>query len=379
MEEYRGKIAAGIDMMKERGHFGFMVTFTVPHLRFQSCREVTDILYDTWKYFRLKNFKKKFHPYQLFIEDCEIKYWVRVCEYTWGANGWHPHFHCIFWAPNHARDRVLKWEAQLNEFWIRQAKRMAKKYWKAHDLYPNKDHDDLADAIFEAADRRQDAVKISRDGDRVAESNSSDYISGWAADRELTGNVRKEASHEDHYTPYQILELAEFDNCFAQLYVDFCLAVTRKPVHHRVNFSKQDKFLTQIMTWRAARDKPTETVRLQKKRRFQVVTCFDAADWFTICYLDRYAPVLSNILYLAADPSLEDVLFEYLRSLGVKIRRRRGDAVIPILDVNAAPCLVEVYERKRRYYLPSAAAQAWLFEKSCADLENLYNQFTKTQ
>ena len=325
MEKYRSMIASALDMLKD-DHFAFMATFTVPHLKFMSCREVTDILYDTWKYFRMKmkpNPKKNWvHPYYAFNQEVPIEYWVRICEYTYGEeNGWHPHFHVLYWTKRGYEDKILEWQDKLNEFWIEQAKRVALKYWKANKLHEGQDLEKLADRLFcfavDEYTKRNPALKFSTDENgKIRESKSSSYLTGWSCDQEITGNIRKEASHENHYTPYQILLKAEHDLHWRNIYVDFCLSVTRKPVHHRMNFSKNG-FVKKIEAYR--KEHGYQSVVIQKKRTWKVVAYFYEDEWSRLYDLNKFAPVLSNILYLAGKDT--DLMHEYLESLEFERRR----------------------------------------------------------
>ena len=325
MEEYRAKIASAIDMLSHEGKFGFMATFTIPHLKFMTCRETTDILYETWKYFRtrVKSTHKNstwVHPFDEFCAATDMDTWVRVCEYTFGEkNGWHPHFHCVFWVPNDKADIVLDYEQKLCEFWIQQARRVTLKLWKQKHLHEGEDLDKLLADVFKRADWWGQALKFSRDTDgKLMRATSSDYIAGWAADRETTGNRRKQASHEGHFTPYQILELAEHDNHWANRYLEFCMAVTRKPVHHRMNFSKNG-ICKRITEWQA--EHGYSSAIAQKKSTWAVVGYFDKQSWWKICLANRRAPVIANIIHLVSMGN-SDLVAEYTHSIDVEFRRR---------------------------------------------------------
>lgn len=326
MEVYRAKIASALDEEFARGYFGFMATFTVPHMWFMSCRETTDILYETWKYFRLRQRRRAnrtwVHPYYEFAEATGTKSWVRVCEYTYGdRNGWHPHFHCILWTPKEHFDEVLDWERKLCDFWISQAKRITLKYWREHNLHSEMgDLEVLLERVFAHQEDWNQSLRFSRDQNgKLLRATSSEYLTGWGSDREATGNRRKEASHAGHYTPYQILEKAEHSDKWARKYIEFCLAVTEKPVHHRMNFSK-DGIYKRVCEWQATHDVYGES--LVKKKFWAAVTYFTADEWYDISTINRRTPVISNILYLAQSEDTEQLLFDYIRSLGIPPRRR---------------------------------------------------------
>lgn len=369
MEEYRAKIAAAIDMQENSGFVGFMATFTVPHLGFMSCRETTDILYETWKYFRqrLKKAANKnwVHPYFAFTEATGVKSFVRVCEYTYGEkHGWHPHFHCIFWVPREHFDDVLEWENRLCEFWIQQAERITLKYWRENKLHAEQDLDALLKSVFAHADDWHQALRFSRDKNgKLARAMSSAYLTGWGSDREATGNYRKQASHEGHYTPYQILEKAEQSPKWARVYIDFCLDVTRKPVHHRMNFSK-DGICKRLAAWIETHG--ITAVSEVKKKSWAAVTYFNADEWYVICSKNRTQPVIANILALARKPEDEPTLFDYIKSLDIPPRRR--------LKLNQfAPGKVEVIYDGEIIYVDEYTAELIFGWKSCTEIESYYN------
>lgn len=127
MAKYAAKIACAIDALKERSLAAAMLTFTIPHTAGFTCEQVTEILYNTWKAFTIHgNYTKGSCVNDIFSKFCgffQSKHRVRVAEYTWGKNGWHPHFHCLFWFPKNRLDEILEWEDALNKGWLNFAKR----------------------------------------------------------------------------------------------------------------------------------------------------------------------------------------------------------------------------------------------------------------
>ena len=323
MEEYRSEIASAMDALRDE-YFCFMMTFTVPHLRYMSCRETTDILCETWKWFRQTNLcddGKSWHIYKAFKAEVGVKHFVKVMEYTWGNNGWHPHYHCVFWIPRGNEGKVLSWQKRLNDFWTKLARNRTISYWKKHDLHgeTDKDKEELLEGLYKYTSDEYPALRISEDKGKLFECTSSHYLAGWGTDNELTGNVQKKASTEGHYTPYQILDKAahEHNNEMAKLYIDFCLSVTKKPVRHRVNFSKTG--LRDIV--KAWREKYGYTSRGKKKpeeeKPMEVVAFFDEKQWYAICLKEVLyrVPVRGNILYLAVHD--KRLMEEYIFSLGL--------------------------------------------------------------
>ena len=318
MEKRRQRIGAALDALGDK-LFAFSVTFTIPHLRFQSCHEVTDLLYETWKRFNsMKSLKGKraktqfVEPVQQFFS--KIHHFVRVGEYTWGKNGWHPHFHMIFWTDFESAKSIAELKPKLQKTWNNEFANVAKGYWKRNNL--DRDINKFIDCINHAALKgTSESVNFSINPDgSLFRVKSSDYVSGWGGDSEATGNRQKKASHADHYTQWQILELAESDEFFANLYIEFCLE-TSKHVHQRTAFSKNlkkiiDDYINKVGYESILKKKSIEC------QAFRVVCWFSREQWSKLC--SKSHSVLSNILYLAKfatyNSEKEMILLDYIIS-----------------------------------------------------------------
>ncbi len=329
MEEYRSKIASAIEALHEQ-YFGFMFTLTIPHWRFMGCRETMEILRNTWKFFRMKSFKRSHgHVYHDFNQAVPIAHHVKVMEHTWGKdNGWHPHYHGIMWTTRGKEYQVLDWEEKLDAYWIKAAKRETLKYWKKHSLHQKvlregETYEQLLDRLYDQSKKARDykfvqGLRFSRDSrGQLKEVQTGSYICGWGADNEVTGNIGRKASHNGHYTPYQILLESQTNPDMEKLYIDFCLDVTKKPVFHRVDFS-QTGLVSLIKEWRKLH--PVSSQVIQKKIRgddtlknWKVIAFFDAIDWYELSCLDREYPVFATILLIAKQR--REILLEYLQSL----------------------------------------------------------------
>lgn len=321
MEHYRSRIATAIAIL-HADYFGFMGSFTIPHLHFMSCRETMDILRDTWTYFRMTFKRKHGHIFHEWKKATNLAHHVKVMEHTWSKYaGWHPHYHMLFWVPRGKEQEAGKWEEQLNEFWLDIAKRKTLQYWQKRNLHSflldkGGTYEAVLDRMFKA-NGSQKGIHFSRDeAGNLREIDSSDYLCGWGADSELTGNVRKEASHKGHMTPYQVLNAAKTDPYMEKIYIDFCLA-TRTV--HRVDFS-QTGLVKMIVAYQKEHGKQSEI--LQKKRQedgapiqWRIVAYFDKLQWYELCCLDRNAPVFENILFLAKNHIY--LLGDYLSSLNI--------------------------------------------------------------
>lgn len=340
MTKYKEKIGLALEALRAQNMFGFMMTFTIPHLRWQSCREITDVLYRTYRKFTRNCWKRRVckdgktfrtcSPMNSFVVENDIKWNVRCAEYTWGRkNGWHPHFHCIFWMP---REKVAafdleKWQKKLNDDWAKCLERTLLEYWQEKNLYEEAELQTKAKTLLmfvrdETKRYERPAISISttRDG-KIAESLASDYLCGWGADSELTGNFKKKATNPEHLTPYQILELAADGNQeMEKLYIEFCLQVTRKPVHHRVDF--KPGLLKIVSSWKNSEEcKKLIKKKSQSKVVWELVCWFTKEQWWRLCDLDESSPVLSNILFLASI-NKKELLKNYLEFLDIELVSR---------------------------------------------------------
>lgn len=328
MEHYRSEIASAIECLRDE-YFGFMVTLAIPHLGFMGCRETMDILQETWKYCRQKFYDRSHgHKFDEFRKATDWRHYVKVMEHTWGrVDSWHPHFHCIFWVPRGKEVIASDWEEQLCDFWEKAAKRITLKYWKKHNLHAKiLEVDGTYDKVLDRMYRKKSyhkGVFFSRNSDgSLKEVQSSYYLTGWTADKELTGNIRKEATSSDrgHMTPYQILEKAVTDPDMEKLYMEFTLAVTQRPFVHRVHFSTTG-IKSRIKQWQKEHGKVSVSIQKKSKdtgepTRWRIVAFFDKLAWYELSGLNRNAPVLSNILYLAQHHIY--LLGDYLSSLGIE-------------------------------------------------------------
>jgi len=327
MEHYRSKIAAAIEALRDEW-FGFMVTFAIPHIDLMSCRETMDILQETWKYFRQKYYDRSHgHKFDEFRKATGLLHYVKVMEHTWGKkHGWHPHFHCIFWVPRGNEEIASEREKELCDFWEHCARRITLKYWQKHKLHPEVikfegEYGRLLDRMY-LRNTFHKGVFFSRNKDgSLREVQSAYYLTGWSADKELTGNIRKESSysHMGHMTPYQILTKADTDPEMEKLYMEFTLAVTKRPYVHRVHFSITgiNKI---IKDWQKEHGKKSAIIQKKSQEdgtptRWHIVAFFDKIDWYELSCLNRTSPVLSNILYYAAHDIY--LLGDYLSFIGI--------------------------------------------------------------
>lgn len=346
MSRYAAEIAVAIDALKEWEHqVACMITFTIPHTRGMSCKESTEILYESWKDFTVhgnKNQNAKYYsrktkqmivsnkkltdPFASFCEEFHCKHRVRVCEYTHGEAGWHPHFHCLFWVDQSKLQSVIDWQEKLCNRWLELVKRKTLKLW--NKLYPDKNNKLRLDIMYSRLNRVSQAVYISTDQDgKVIEQKSSQYICGWGADRELTGNVGGKATHDGHQTPFQILEEAaktgDIDKY--ELFMEYVRTTYR---HARINYSVHSGIKKIIAKWKLTNKyyeflKKKFTAEAAKQGKWKIICWFSESQWLQICLLDRMFNIRSKILELAltANPrqQIQEFLYEYDIDIGQNV------------------------------------------------------------
>ena len=297
MAEKGGEIASLIDArLTWEKKSAFMITFTLPHTKGMSCQETFQVLNDTWRLFtrdgrRAKNSKGKNLPvYGQMRNKFDIQSIVRVYEFTWGENGWHPHIHALFWTKRENFKALLPYEDLLTDRWLDCAKRCHAKLKTDIDL------DKLyADYKYRPVTGHR-AVYFSKTSDgNIREEASAHYISGWGADSELTRGGKQKQAHHGHYSPYEFLLNAQFakdeaeKNFWLDLYVEYA-KTTRG--HKRVNFTPGDQQL--IAKWRQTNAYITTLKKnlTDKVTKQQAVFWFSKQQWHEILINERESPYL---------------------------------------------------------------------------------------
>lgn len=343
MAKYASDIAIAIDALKAKNQYAAMITFTIPHTSGFSCLQSTEILYKVWKAFTIHgnkpagNFKND--VFANFAAEHNHKHRVRVAEYTWGNHGWHPHFHALFWFPKDKFNDIVEWEERLQNRWIELCKRYTERelllsYPEAERKNYKKQVKKRVEIMYKSFEGGSDCVHISKtDKGLPIIQQSSMYLCGWGADREITGNFEEKATAKGHFTWQQILsnaianspadeedeqlnetmpEEARKLNKWWKLYLEYAMA-TRKNRHARVNFSVHSGLKKIIAEWkRTEQYKETIKKNLQSREKkfgkWKTVCWFLKKDWYEIC-AKRLQP---DILELAMLPNAVELIAELL-------------------------------------------------------------------
>lgn len=311
MANYGARIASAIDALSTwYKQSACMITFTLPHTAQMSCSETYTILEEAWRMFvrqgnhrgrkctdRNSDKRRGNDAYGGFREDLQVKHHVRIYEFTWGVNSWHPHIHALFWIPNDLFNKVADYEKSLVDRWIYCCETCAKKVLTR--LHP--DSPEHVKAVLERCYNEQNkkfnALYLSKDQfGTPLKMQSSYYISGWSGDQEVTCSYKQ--AKPGHYTPWQILQKAHDlrhsdptkSESLLELFAEYAMTTLG---HRRVQFAPRTGLSEIIRKWQQTQGY-VET--LKKKAtdkahdKWHVVCWFTKEQWLTISCSD----IMSN-------------------------------------------------------------------------------------
>ena len=353
MAQYGTRIAAMIDALKAKyKQSACMITFTVPHRKWMNINDIYQILQDTWreysrqyrtsrtkKYTLKKNVdedkravgkKGETREYEIKLsntsyaalrEKFQIVHNVRVYEFTWGPNGWHPHIHALFWIPEHLFDQLnLSWSKTLSDEWLNTCKKIMYKHYVKKNPDNAEKIKGIVDELFNERQYKHRAVYFSADNNgKILRVKSSHYISGWGGDMEVCNERKMKRAAEGHYSPLQILQEAykhrkdkdaTEKNYWLNLYLDF-IKVTFG--HRRVQFSKSglNKIAADWMqtnTWQEVLKKKFTDAGTDTRK---VVYWFCDEQWQQISFHHLSTKLLDLSLLPDAKEQIEHLLLEY--------------------------------------------------------------------
>lgn len=330
-------IAAAIDALNVQKQSAVMITFTMPHVGSMKCAETFSIIHDAWHRFTksgngrtyTKTHTKKDGEVATYTFDSKLIYGqmrkalgiihsVKVWEFTWSErNSWHPHIHALFWIPDKNFNKIVDYEESLNDLWHKSVVAAAKNFYQ---------NDEIVAALFpDWKFTVHNCVTISKDKNgKPRKQNSSNYLSGWSGDRELTGSEKlkmKTARYEGHYTPAQLMQRAYDEpqnrDELLTLYLEYAEATRGK---RRVEFSKHGKpsIGAIIREWKKSN---AYIERIKKKYTdaavaTEVVCWFTESQWQQICYLERFHgyTIQAELLHLALKVNGRKLIEDFLRS-----------------------------------------------------------------
>ena len=359
MSKRANDISCAIDALKKKhGQTAVMITFTLPHFKNMSCKDIFTIFLQTWRLFvrsgnhssrsftytvktdskvdnykagDKRTYKKGNDAYGKFREELEIKHVIKAYEFTWGENSWHPHIHALFFIPNQNFKKVLDYEESLKNRWYHVGKKVATDYYvKSYGLGHRAEALEFIESLYpEWKKDYHSGVTISKNADGSARKVSSSwYISGWGADHELTGEKHKQKQAlEGHMTPHQIIQHAyevkntnpEESEQYLKLYREYAETTFG---HKRVDMSAHSGLTKIIREWKQTTDYKETYLKknLHKENRWKVVYWFTESQWSRICYLESQIDdyIKPQILELARAPNGKELIIEFLEKYSIE-------------------------------------------------------------
>lgn len=374
MAEKGNTIACAIDALaKWYQQKAFMITFTIPHDNSMSLQYCKELMKRTWRSFT-RNGKKQTRKYNLkistdrkntwsykdnrylneydkravgqigeeriydvrtdiwgiFREELQIKHWVKVYEVTWSEeNGWHFHIHALFWTHKDNFSKIADYQDELyNRWWITSKRQYQKLLNEKYPDQPEKNAE-IANTYFSNQKKYADGIHrslyISQDKNgNIRPISSSNYIAGWGGNMELTASYeRKNCKKEGHYTPFQILRLAQQDyrlkDYYLSIFAEYAIA-TRAT--RRVEWAKKSGIAKIIQRWKQSEE---YTKLLKKKvmdadKEWHVVVWFKLEQWKFLFWYNNQTDDdhISEILELARAPDGKQLIEQYLLSIDDK-------------------------------------------------------------
>lgn len=171
-EGRRQDIDALLKAHREAGGRAFMATLTIPHHRFQRCKDLRQAVSGAWR---------KVKAGKPWIRAREGHGWlgdVRALEVTHGKNGWHPHLHIlILFKPGTPKDTAYSFGGWLFDAWAGAIERLG----------------------YGRCTKSAFTFEIVK-----ADEGAAEYVGKWGAALELTKAHTKQG-RDGGRTPWQIL------------------------------------------------------------------------------------------------------------------------------------------------------------------------------
>lgn len=314
MGKIKRRIDAAFTIMKEKGYKCIMATFTVPSRRadYQDLESHTatrkiiplgTILYilkraysKWWTYTR--SVRKLFGDYKSFM----------VTELTYGErNGWHPHFHCLYWVKEDAFQTLQEKENQIAEKWHTCIKKVIENEvtWdndakKALLAFVNKS---IAEKNFRG-------FYISKNADgTLKDVNKSNYF--WSAENEVSDLCNKKG-HNGNLTQWQMIEKICRDEPDSEKYVPLIAEIINTTFGMNM-FKFTANFASELDNYIKEHSTPFE----QKKSNTDAETTKPIE---TVCWLSReqwnllkYREHIVGLNYILASLAIQDDAFELIK------------------------------------------------------------------
>ena len=382
------RIAAAIDALKQKNkQTAIMITFTIPHTKKMTCKESFEIFSAVWRKFsrgglrahqttgkyilkndkdtnekyrgrhsdkenlrtgkkgELRTYKKGRNPYGAFRAELGITHNVRVFEFTYGENSWHPHIHALFWVPTKNLKKIKNYEQELINHWWHCIKTVTTKYW-SEKFTDKTELQKFLEKVYpdykkESADGHKSLyISKTKEGE-VRPISSSWYLAGWGGDKEISGLSQKKARN-GNLTPYQIIHLAyeqfilgntEESEKYLRLYAQYAQTTFK---HRRLHFSETG--INKIINQWLKENQYKEVVKKKatdKEKNWETVYWFNEKQWYEILLKERRTGhyIRDDILTLARAPNAKEHIIKFLEIYDIHTNNQNNKTTQFIQDL----------------------------------------------
>lgn len=296
-EERRREIQAGMERIVERS---ILITYTLQHSRHDDLKLLLDAILTALD--RMKAAR----AWSGFTETFNWIGSIRALEVTYGANGWHPHFHELaFIEPTLSLADIADLESQLRAMWLHQLQKQGRDASWANGLTVQPTFSDVSEYV-------------SKFGHDPIDDT-------WSAAREVAKAPSKQRTKHGK-TPLQLLyDYGHGDNRSGYLFTEYVTCFKGKK---QLNWSKG---LRQYMNLETEQTDEEAAANVPENAMLLAVLTDD--QWRVILRKDKRG----ELLEIAANGDVEE-LWEWLFNLGVTLT----------VEKNATEYMWEQYERKHK-------------------------------
>lgn len=309
-------IAAALEFAEKNHLKAFMATLTIAHEKLTPCESLLNALFKTFnRTFSTLNSKTAgFKLTKEFNEDVHIQHFIRTCEITWSKTfGWHPHLHVLFFVKDEDFDKVLKWEEKLDKHWRTYTEKYLLKELDNLTIDDSKKEmmKNIVSRIYANKKERTVGLYLSKTPDnKLIKQTSSSYLTGWGANKELTDIEAKKSKLPDHFSIFEILDLAlkedelnkdtTDDNQWWKIFFELAYAVYKKKTRWGWSHTGLKQEALKILSNMTEEEYKKKFMYAVKKIEWQTVAYIPSSLYERICNtVDDYNDFESKLLQLA--------------------------------------------------------------------------------
>lgn len=276
-EGRRQELREVMDGHAAEGGAAYQVTLTMPHTRFDGCKDLRDAVAHGWQ------LAQGTRAWSRAKKEFGVMGQVRTLEITHGQRGWHPHLHLLVFTDRHlGADDQETFQTVMFEEWAKRVEQLTGK-------------------------------KCNRSAFDWRPATAGDYLTKWGADAEITKAIDKQGRGASR-SPWELLsDAADGDQQARMLWLDYAEAF--KGARHMtwsrgfkdryLRSDRTDEDLSRTMP-ETGDNTPDEPVRHPP----QMAARFDGATWNAVVRLGLTADIL-DAAAIAGFDGVKAVLAEH--------------------------------------------------------------------